>query len=393
MVPLNSRETSIAGTSLVADNPSQFRSYFPITEKYIYLNHAGCSPLSQPTCDIMTALLSEMTDNLPHIFDKSESILSSVRLRAAKLVNGEPDQIAFLRNTSEAISAIANGYPWKAGDNVVTAAGEFPANLYPWMRLESAYGVQIRYQRESNGWVDIDELLGLVDERTRIVTVSWVQFATGQRLDIRRIGKFCRERGILFVVDAVQGLGALQLDVQLDFVDAFAAGAHKFLLGPKGVALLYVSDRALEKVRPTVVGWTAVKNYEDYLAHELNFREGAIRFEGGALNILGIAGLGEALQLFLRAGSAQIEKHLLSLNSYLAESLAERGYQVLGHRNPEQASAILVCQHDRHSADELCTKLASHNIITSARLDRLRIAPHFYNTQSDIDALVAALPI
>lgn len=391
MTLLNNREASSVGTSLLADNPGQFRSLFPITEKYIYLNHAGCSPLSQPTCDSMTSLLSEMAGDLPQVFDKADGILSSARLRAAKLVNAEPEQIAFLRNTSEAISAIANGYAWKAGDNVVTAAGEFPANLYPWMRLESVYGVEIKYQRESNGWVDVDELLRLVDARTRMVTVSWVQFATGQRLDIRRIGKFCRERGILFVVDAVQGLGALQLDVQSDYIDAFAAGAHKFLLGPKGVALLYLSNRALEKVQPTVIGWTAVKNYEDYLVHELNFREGAIRFEGGALNILGIAGLGEAIQLFLTAGPAQIEKHLMSLISHLAESLGERGYRVLGRR-PEDASAILVCQHDRHSADELCAKLTSHNIITSARLDRLRVAPHFYNTRADIDALLAVLP-
>jgi cysteine desulfurase/selenocysteine lyase len=393
MIPLEPRETSIAPPPVLADYSNQYRQFFPITEKFVYLNHASVSPLSQPTRDRMTSLLGEMTVDLPRIFEKLERMIASVRLLAARLVNGEPEQIAFLRNTSEALSVIANGYPWKAGDNIVSTGAEFPANLYPWVRLESAYGVEIRYQRDPNGWVNVDELLSLVDERTRIVTVSWVEFATGQRVDIRRIGKFCRERGILFVIDAVQGLGALQLDVQRDFVDAFAAGAQKFLLGPKGVGLLYLSNRALERVRPTTIGWTAVTNYEDYLPHDLNFRKGAIRFEGGTLNVLGIAGLGEALELFLRAGPAQIEKYLLSLNSYLAELLIERGYHVVCPRNEEEASAILVCQSDRFSGEEICTRLGSQNIITSARLNRLRIAPHFYNTREDMDALIAALPV
>src|SRR5262249_1422365 len=158
----------------------------------------------------------------------------------------------------------------------------------------------------------------LIDERTRVVTVSWVQFATGQRLDLGRIGRFCRERGVLFVVDAVQGLGALELDAQADCIDALAAGAHKFLLGPKGISLLYLSDRALEAVQPAVIGWTAVKNYSDYLSHELDFRDGAIRFEGGTLNTVGICGLGESLRMFLEAGPANIEDYLLAVRDHLA---------------------------------------------------------------------------
>ena len=240
--------------------------------------------------------------------------------------------------------------------------------------------------------MDTDELLSRIDERTRLVTVSWVEFGSGQRLDIRRIGGFCRERDILFIVDAVQGLGALQLDVERDCVDAFAAGAHKFLLGPKGVALLYVSDRVLDHIRPTVVGWTAVRNYKDYLIHDLDFREGAARFEGGTLNEVGICGLGCSINLMLAAGPVRIEQHLLSLNEYITTKLGERGYEVFNSRQPAERSAIVVCQHPAHSAERICSHLERQNIIVSARLGHLRIAPHFYNSKDDVDAMIDALP-
>jgi cysteine desulfurase / selenocysteine lyase len=392
MAPLNKTELHASELSDLENFPRQFRSLFPITENYVYMNHASIAPLSTGACAAMAAVLDKFVRNVPRVTDELNAMQSLARERAATLVNAQPDEIAFLRNTSEALSIIANGVEWHTGDNIVTAAAEFPANLYPWKRLEAAYGVEVRCQSAIDGWVDADELLALVDGRTRLVAVSWVQFATGQRLYIRRIGRLCREREILFVVDAVQGLGALRLDVENDFVDAFAAGAQKFLLGPKGVSLLYVSNRILEQIRPTVVGWTAVKNYEDYLPHDLNFRDGAVRFEGGTTNVPGIAGLSEALDLFLKAGPAQIERHLLSLNSYLSDALVQRGYRVVCPRNPKEASAILVCEHDRFSGDELWALLDSQNIITSARLGRLRIAPHFYNTKSDADALIAALP-
>ncbi len=375
------------------DFPDSFRSLFPITERYIYLNHASVSPVSSLTRDGMVGVLDGVMSHGPRIWEDLERIHSTARAQAARLVNGQSHQIAFLRNTSEALSTIANGISWQAGDNIVSTSVEFPANLYPWLRVAAAHSVELRLQSPQDGRIDTDDLLRLIDERTRVVTVSWVQFATGQKLDIRRIGRYCRAREILFVVDAVQGLGALQMDVEEDCIDAFAASGHKFLLGPKGISLLYMSDGAMERVHPTVIGWTAVEKYDDYLRHELNFRKGAVRFEGGALNTVGICGLGEALDLFLKAGPSRIERHLLSLNNYLTQALEDRGYRVVSPQSEGDASAIVVCRHDCHSAEEICAHLDSRNIITSARLGRLRIAPHFYNTQADVDALVEALPV
>jgi cysteine desulfurase/selenocysteine lyase len=372
--------------------PREYRAYFPITERYVYMNHASVSPPSIGVRDAMVQMLDGITRHGCGKFLEWERSNEWARCVAARLVNAQPQEIAFLRNTSEALSVVANGVTWRSGDNIVSISVEFPANIYPWLHVGRENQVEVRLQEAHNGWVDIDELLSRIDERTRLVTVSWVEFGSGQRLDIRRIGKFCRERDILFVVDAVQGLGALRLDVERDFVDAFAAAGHKFLLGPKGVALLYVSDRVLKQIRPTVIGWTAVKNYRDYMIHDLDFRAGAARFEGGTLNESGICGLGHSIDLLLTAGPMRIEQHLLSLNEYISRKLAERGYVVSSAGSEDERSAIVVCQHPERSAEEICEHIKLRNIIVSARLGKLRIAPHFYNSQGDVDTLIDALP-
>ncbi|HUO17303.1 MAG TPA: aminotransferase class V-fold PLP-dependent enzyme [Verrucomicrobiae bacterium] len=362
-----------------------------MTQRYVYLNHCSVSPLSSRVYNSMVEMLHGVSHYADRKFEEWEQTTALARAAAARLVNAKPHQIAFPRNTSEGLSVVANGLKWQPGDNIVTATTEFPANIYPWMRLRE-YGVELRLQGESGGLVDTDELLSLVDERTRMVAISWVQFATGQRLDLKRIGQFCRERGILHVVDAVQGLGALQMDVERDCVDVFAAGGHKFLLGPKGLGLLYVSDHALEKISPVFVGWTSVKDYHDYLIHDLHYRDGAVRFEGGSLNEVGITGLGQALELFLLAGPDKIEQHLLSLNLYITQKLEERGFRVMNSENRQQASAIIVFEGKPCSSEEICRVLASHDIIISARLGRVRVAPHFYNSREDIDRMMEALP-
>jgi cysteine desulfurase / selenocysteine lyase len=383
---------SFQGECSSEDLAALYRDLFPITHRYVYLNHASVSPLSTPVRDRMVSTLDGVSQYADRKFEEWEQTTSLARCAAARLVNAQPHQIAFLRNTSEALSVVANGIEWHSGDNIVSSSAEFPANIYPWARLKSI-GVELRLQRDRHGFVDTEELLSLVDERTRIIAISWVQFSSGQRLNLRRIGEFCRERNILHVVDAVQGLGALELDVERDLVDVFAASGHKFLLGPKGVGLLCISEQTIEKVTPTVVGWTAVKNYQDYLLHDFDFRDGAARFEGGTLNEIGICGLGQALDLFLKVGPAKIEQYLLGLNRYVTIKLEERGYRVLTPGNDsEQLSAIVVFESPHQSAEEIWRLLASQSIIISARLGKLRVAPHFYNSRQDIDRMVEALP-
>ncbi|HSO76615.1 MAG TPA: aminotransferase class V-fold PLP-dependent enzyme, partial [Blastocatellia bacterium] len=328
------------------------RSLFPITEDYIYMNHAAVSPLSTRARDAMVGITDDVTRHGTAHYEDWYRTYEHARGSAARLVNARPHEIAFMQNTSAAISCVANGLDLREGDNVVSCDVEFPANIYAWMRLEER-GVKMKLARERDGRIDPDELLSLIDESTRVVTISWVQFASGFRSDLARIGAHCRERGVFFMVDAIQGLGALTLDVERDFVDAFAADAHKYLLGPEGATLLYVSDRVIDRVKPTVVGWTSVKDYDRFshgaFDYKLDYRDGALRFECGSLNTVGVYGLGAALDLFHEVGPARIEEYVLGLSDYLAEGLTGKGYEVFGQRTPGETSAIVTCSHEKHS--------------------------------------------
>ncbi len=370
----------------------EIRSLFPVTEKYIYMNHAAVAPLSVRARDRMIHLAEDVTRNgSVNYFDWIDTY-ERTRASAARLVGAQSEEIAFMRNTSDAISAVANGIKWREGDNVVTCNVEFPSNVYPWLRLTEERRIEIKMVHERDGRIAPEELLALVDDHTRVLTISWVQFSSGFRTDLARIGRFCRERGIFFMVDAIQGLGGLQLDVERDYVDAFAADAHKYLLGPEGIALLYISNRVLDAIEPTVVGWTSVKNHEQYLDYELEYRDGAARFECGTLNTAGVYGFGAAIDLFLEYGPEKIEKYLLDLCDYLAEKLQTRGYDVVSSRERGEASAIVTCTHPRHSPGELYRLLLAKDIIAAHRIGRLRISPHFYNTREEVDALIDALP-
>ncbi|MFY9571397.1 MAG: aminotransferase class V-fold PLP-dependent enzyme [Blastocatellia bacterium] len=369
------------------------RDLFPVTEKYIYMNHAAVSPLSTRVRDAMSGLVEDVTSNGSANYEKWLRTYEDTREAAARLVNARTHEIAFMRNTSGALSAIANGIEWSSGDNVITCNVEFPANVYPWMRLCGERGITMKFAEERDGRIDTDDLLSKVDDHTRVVAISWVQFASGFRSDLRSIGSFCRDRGIIFVVDAIQGLGGLKLDVERDQVDAFAADAHKYLTGPEGVALLYISDRVLDRIKPTVVGWTSVKNYEQHLDYKLDYRAGAGRFECGTLNTVGVYGLGAAIELFIEVGPEKIESYLLGLSRYLSERLTAKGYKVVSSQRPGENSAITTCTNERHTPRELYRLLRARNILTAPRANRLRISPHFYNTREEIDVLIDALTL
>ena len=370
---------------------SEIRSLFPVTERYIYMNHAAVAPLSTPVRIEMSHLLQDVCSHGVVNYSAWVDTYEKARGSAAALVKAHPHEIAFMRNTSEALATIANGIDWKEGDNVVTTRVEFPSNMYPWMRIAQENGVRLKLAEERAGTISAEELVSLIDDRTRVLALSWVQFSSGFRSDLAFIGQRCRERGVIFVVDAIQGLGGFELDVERDYVDAFAADAHKYLLGPEGIALLYVSDRIIDQIRPTVVGWTSVKDYENYLDYRLDYRQGALRFECGTLNTVGVYGLGAAIDLFLEVGPKRIQEYILDLTSYLAAKLSEKGCSVVGSRKKAEMSGIVTFTHGSQSPGTMYHRLLARRIVTAPRVGRLRISPHFYNTHEEVDTLIDAL--
>ncbi len=410
---------------------SELRQLFPVTKNHVYLNHAAVAPIAIPVYEAMQRYTNDLLQHgLVHWREWGEEV-EIVRGLAAQLINAQPHEIAFAANTSTGLSFVANGLDWRAGDNIVTADCEFPANQLPWLRVQKKFGVEIRYAKENvrsvspgsaggppaevyegNNFhheefaprasarepralparLDTSEILNLIDERTRVVALSFVEFGSGFRNDLETIGKFCRARDVMFVVDAIQGLGALQLDVEKCCIDALAADAHKFLLGPEGVALFYLSEKMLSRVEPSVVGWTSVKNAFDFTSREKDWADGARRFEPGALNTAGIMGLGASIKMMLEIGTENIEKYLLELTDYLCERLQAVGYSVVSSREQGEASAVVCCTHEKYSAEFLWQELEKQKIIVTPRLGRLRVSPHFYNTHADIGTLIAALP-
>jgi len=370
---------------------SRFRDEFPITRGYNFQNHAAVAPLSQRAAAAMRQCAEECRDhaNLTGSFYRRAE---QVRRAAATLIHADPDEVTFVKNTTEGIAFVANGLTWKPGDNVVITNVEFPANVYPWLNLQTR-GVEVRMVREEAGRIDLDRLLEAIDGRTRVLSISAVQYASGFRSDLAKIGEFCRARGVLFCVDAIQALGVMPVDVREMHIDFLSADGHKWLCGPEGCGIFFCRREQLGHVRPSTVGWMCMKNADDYGCYRFEFRDDARRFDCGSYNIAGIYGLGAAIDLLLEAGIERISRRVLELTDRLVAGLREKRYRVISSRQPGEASGIVAFVSDRHEHAEIQRRLqGEHCVIIAVREGRLRVSPHFYNTEEEIDQLIALLP-
>jgi selenocysteine lyase/cysteine desulfurase len=371
----------------------EIRALFPITKRAIYLNHAAVSPLPLPTLEAVKSQLQDVAENGSLNFKSWIAVKEQARGLAAAMLGARPDQIAFMRNTSDALSTVANGIRWRAGDNLVTFRNEFPSNVYPWLRIRDLLGVEVRYCEERDGRIDLNELIALIDDRTRIVAISQVQYASGFRGDLERLGLAARAHDALLVVDVIQATGVLPTNVNDELVDVAAAAGHKWLLTPEGVGLLYLSDRARERIEPTLVGWTSVPEPEDYNNFEQGWKGGALAWETGTGPAALFYGLKASLKLLTETGVNRIADYLEEVTDYLCERLHMQNYQVVSSRLKTEKSQIVCIRHeDGLSPMALYSHLKARGIITAPRGDRLRIAPHLYNTMDEIDELVNALP-
>lgn len=369
------------------------RALFPLTERVVYLNHAAVSPPPTPALEAISAQMADVAQNGSLHYRSWVAVKERARRLAAGMIGARPEQLAFMRNTSDGLSTIANGLSWRAGDNLVTFRGEFPSNIYPWLRLREAHGVEVRMCEERDGRIELDELIGLIDRHTRVVAISHVQYASGFRADVERLGRAARKHDALLVVDVIQGMGALPINVEAELIDAAAGACHKWLLTPEGVGLLYLSDRARERVQPTLVGWVSVPDPEDYGNFEQGWNRAALAWETGTGPSTLLHGLDASLRLLTETGIERIATHLEELTDYLCERLVGRDYEIISSRRTGEKSQIVCIRHrGERTAMSLYAHLKRQGIIAAPRGDRLRIAPHLYNTVQDIDALLAALP-
>ena len=370
----------------------KWRTEFPVTHNYVYMNHAGVAPISRPVRDAMIDFVNDATDNGAVNVESWIETAEKCRNVAAKLINADAYEIAFMKNTTQGILIAANGIDWSPGDNVVTTAVEFPANVYPWWSLKERYGVETRMVPELDGRIHLNDIAESIDERTRAVTISHVEFASGFRNDIKAIGEICRERDIWFVVDAIQSVGVIEVDVQSCHIDILAADGHKWLLAPEGAAIFYCTKEKLDRLINTNIGWASVINPREFLDYNLTLKPDATRFEEGSYNSIGLYGLHAAINLLLEVGISTIEKRVLELTSELISGLEDKGYYVTTPKDDYERAGIVIFETNRHTPTEIVELLQDNNIITAERGTGVRVSPHFYNTKSEIKQLLEILP-
>ena len=360
---------------------SRWRQEFPSAERVVHMNHAGISPLPRRVAAVLSTFADEGLLLDRHVYQRWEARAEAVRGAAARLIGARAHEVAFVRNTSEGLSLVASGLPWRAGDNVVAVADEYPSNVYPWFGLRR-FGVETRLLVRRQLRVTATDSAAAIDDRTRAVALSAVDWQSGFRADLAAASEVCRARDTLLVVDGIQSVGALAIDVAACGLDVLAAGGHKWLLAPEGCGLLYVSDRVVERIHPVVLGWKSVEDADTYLPYHFHLRRDAARFEAGSAPHLGIHALGAAIDLLLAIGPAAVEARVLEITDQLADGLRQLGATILSPRGPAERSAILTFAFG--DTPSLHQALTEAGIVVRQRLGGIRLAPHFYNDASDI---------
>ncbi len=314
-------------------------------------------------------------------------VYDGLRRAAACLIGSDPGEIALVKNTSEGISTVALGLDWKPGDRMVGFREEFPANYYPWKRIAEK-GVDVT-------WLSVQDPLDRIDEACRgakLLSISFVQFLSGYRAPIEAIGEICHRNRCIFMVDAIQGLGAFPLHVRASRVDALAADGHKWLLGPEGCGILYLSRDLQERVQPVEFGWTNVRNYDDYASRDMALRGDAGRYECGTLNTIGCFGLKSAIEFLLEVGVEKLSADILGLTDRIASGAANKGYEIFGQHTWETASGIVSIRKPGVPAEEVVRGLKARGIVTAPRAGWVRTSPHFYISPEEVGTFLDALP-
>ncbi len=371
-------------------NLKKYKNIFPVAKSDVYLNHAAIAPFSFNVIKAINEFLvmrsQKGVDVYAFVVEKKKELKKNI----STLINGNPENIAIIGNTSEGLNWLVNSLSWNAGDRILLTDYEFPSNVYPFLNLKR-FGVEVDFVKNRDGKIYVEDIESKISPQTKIISISFVEFLNGFRNNLKEIGKICKNNNIIFSVDAIQGVGALPLDVQSCNIDFISNGGHKWLMGPQGCGFMYIAPTLHENLHPAFAGWLSVEDSWNFLEYKLDFIEDAGRYEIGTANALGIIGCKASTDLLVEVGTENIEKHLFSLGDYLIESLKNIDMIYNGSLSLEERSGIYSFNYkDTEVLKDLHQYLSTNKIHVSYRNGALRISPHFYNDKDDIDIFIAA---
>jgi len=366
-------------------NIDKIREKFPVTKNKIFMNHAGQSPLPKPVADAVRKYVNDFSNFGTTSIEWNDG----GKPLFAKLIGAKPEDIAFVENTSVGLNIAANVLSYPPRSKIVTTDLEYPSVVYPWLR--KSLGVKVRYVENVDGKILLEDVEKAVDDKTVAVAVSHVEYVNGFRHDLRALSEIAHEHGAYLIVDAIQSAGAMQIDTKRDDLDFLMSACYKWLLSPPGAGYLYVEEELIEKFEPPFVGWASVKpevfeTIDFWDIWSLRLSETASRFEVGSPSFMSLVGATEALKMILNTGIENIEKRILKITDHLIDVVKDLGLELQTPEESAHRSGIVNFKIDK--PEEVAKKLNSKGIIVSARAHGIRVSPHFYNTEQEIDKLV-----
>ena len=371
-------------------NISDVRNKFPYLDNgIIYFNHASSGTISSIVTNRLTDLLKEKSENKIDDYVSFLKVAEETKELLAEMINCNTDRLAFVDNTSNGVNILAQSIDLKKGDRILLNDIEFPANVYPFLNLKR-FGVEVDFVKSKNGIVTAEQILESITPQTRLISISYVQFLSGYKADLEKIGNYCRANNIIFCVDGIQGIGAMQIDVTKCNIDFLACGTQKWLLGLQGLAFIFVDEELQKKMFPANVGWLSVENAWSLLDYKMDLKISANVFQGGTLNAVGIYAFNTSLKLLKDFGYNKVESEVLSNTKYFISKLKNFGFNcVLSNCKDEELAGIVTIKSE--SPENIFNTLSEQKIICSVREGFIRFSPHFYNTHQEINIVVDEL--
>jgi selenocysteine lyase/cysteine desulfurase len=367
---------------------SLHRKEFPITRKYVYFDHASVGPIPRRSLRAVQKLNEEKLIMGKLAWEEWDKVLDEARRVIASFISAGEDEIALTVNTSEGLGIVTNGVEWKPGDNIVTTDLEFPSSLFACQGVAQRYGVELRVVRNIDGELPLTEYSKAIDEHTKLVVFSHVQFSNGYRTELQELADIAHSRGAMVLVDAIQSLGTMPLDVRREDVDFLACGGYKWLLAPIGVGFLYVRREHLDKIAPTILGYRSDEEVYDLYYRELSLAKNARRFEHGQRNFPGFAGMVESMKMLKEAGLRKVRMRIWRLGDEIIGGAQELNLSINSSLREENRSGIV--NLNVKNPEKVKERLLREGIVVSARKG-LRVSPHFYNTQEEVERFLLAL--